>query len=844
MNKIFKKLTSLVAIAVIFNAIIPVLPTELLPRLETKTAHAEELCSGISVSVEAFDVTANVSLGTFDADASSQFYTLNVPFGHIVEYRGNGGGTPSFTSQIKYRTNDGFSYNRQSFYPNPSEPDWSNYYTAPAIYENGSYLYKRNENQCTAQEGFPGDSTATVYITIATSGFNLVCGNTPQTVPAGTTASFAISADIGGTFSSEIDVTMTSSPAGPVATPNPLTLSSPTYAGTIDVATTGLLAGTYNLTFSGTGGGITDTCDATLQTMEILPTVDIKYNNSDVPVSVVDGATGLISWESTDATSCTSTSTPVANGWEYNNNLTPLSNPYPGGVTVGPLTGPQTYTFSISCTNGTSSSDDYVQVIVGNPTPSVTLQCTGLGDTVPQNGPCDLNYNTAGGLSWTAENATSCTTTPDIGIEIAVPTGTGSTGNLTSSTTFTINCTGPGGNTSDTVDFNIVSNPDFTMTCSPATISVAPGDSTSYLVELDAVDGYSESVTLSGEAVGGTGKGDVPTFEFTTKGGVPPYEDSPIVNTTKDTSTGTYVVTFTATDGTITKTCDVELVIETDPSPNPPVLVSTSSAGTCGTVNISWQRGSGGVTPSGFRVYRRASFKDPWSQLEADVPYSGSVKTTYEVTDSSPLNPTNSNYYSVTAYYNSTESSNVDSTPSPIVPNSCTPDGSLSDKDLIQVSGKIKKTFPAVACSANSETAVLPNNVLFSPGDVVTFQINVCNSGEAAMTGVQIIDTLSNLSSPDNFSSESKCLNKANYDGDKTITFYITDVPAGGSGVEACSVTFTAVVTAPGSTSSSLYRFQNSAKIISNESTRQVYTPPYLFSLTGGVPIRNESAPN
>jgi uncharacterized repeat protein (TIGR01451 family) len=842
MKNIFKKVTSLVAIAVIFNAIIPVLPTELLPRVEVKTAHAEALCTGISVSVEAFDVTANASLGTFDADASPQFYTLNVPFGHVVEYRGNGGGTPSFTSSIQYDTNDGFSYFVNSYWPDP-DPDWSNYYTAPAIYENGSYRYQRTENLCTAQEGFPGDSSASVFITISTSGFNLVCNNTPQTVPAGTTASFAISADTGGAFTSDIDVTMTSDPTGPVATPNPLTLSSPTYAGTIDVATAGLAFGTYTLTFSGTGGGMTDTCDATLQVMQVQPTANIKFDNSDEPVSVSNGATGLISWESLNATSCTATSTPAVAGWGDNNPVTPLSNPHPGGVNVT-LSGPQTYTFSISCTNGTSSADDYVQVIVGNPAPSVTLQCQGSGDLVPQNGPCNINYKTAGTLSWSSQGATSCTMTPSIGATITVPTGSGSSGNLTSNTTFTINCTGPGGVASDTVDFNIISNPDFTMACSPASLSVAPGDSTTYLVELGAVDGYSEAITLSGEASGGNGKGDLPTFDFTTNAEIPPYDHSPIVSTTRDTINGTYTLTFTATDGSITKTCDVELLVETDPSPNNPTLVSTSSAGACGTINISWKRGSGGVTPTGFQVYRRASIKSAWEPLGDVVPYSGSIKTTYELPDPAPLSPTSSNYYSVTALYNLAESAKVDATPSPIVPNTCNSDGSLSDKDLIQVSGKIKKTFPAVACSANSETAILPNNALFSPGDVVTFQINVCNSGEAAMTRIQIIDTLSNLTSPDNFSSDSKCLNNAIYDGDKTITFDITDVPAGGTGVQACSVTFTAVVTAPGSTNSSLYRFQNSAKIISNESTRQVYTPPYLFSLTGGVPIRNESAPN
>jgi hypothetical protein len=91
---------------------------------------------------------------------------------------------------------------------------------------------------------------------------------------------------------------------------------------------------------------------------------------------------------------------------------------------------------------------------------------------------------------------------------------------------------------------------------------------------------------------------------------------------------------------------------------------------------------------------------------------------------------------------------------------------------------------------------------------------------------------------------------------DTTIFMTIKDIPAKpeNSKASSCDITFTAVVTAPVTTNSSLYRFQNIADIYAAEISAdpvnyplgyyRVLTPPYLFTLGGGVPTRSETSPH
>jgi len=92
-------------------------------------------------------------------------------------------------------------------------------------------------------------------------------------------------------------------------------------------------------------------------------------------------------------------------------------------------------------------------VILPSPPPTVDIKAD------DSDGPITINYNTAASLTWISQNADSCTASGDwSGSKLT--SGSESTGNLTSSKTYTITCTGPGGSVSDsvTVDVSASSN--------------------------------------------------------------------------------------------------------------------------------------------------------------------------------------------------------------------------------------------------------------------------------------------------------------------------------------------------------------------------------------------------
>lgn len=109
-------------------------------------------------------------------------------------------------------------------------------------------------------------------------------------------------------------------------------------------------------------------------------------------------------------------------------------------------------------------------------------------------------------LSWTTSGATSCTgsngTAGWAGAKAL--SGDQSTGAITSNTTFTLTCTGPGGTTSVDVGVGVVSAGDFTVTITPGFINLTAGNSTTRTVTVASVDGWSGFVTLAPSPGGGT----------------------------------------------------------------------------------------------------------------------------------------------------------------------------------------------------------------------------------------------------------------------------------------------------------------------------------------------------
>jgi len=189
------------------------------------------------------------------------------------------------------------------------------------------------------------------------------------------------------------------------------------------------------------------------------------------------------------------------------------------------LTSCTTYHFRAAAKNnvGTSYGQDKV---FDTQCPSVSVDIKANGS----NGPITIPYNSSANLTWTSQNADSCTASGAWSGTKAI-SGSESTGNLTSSKTYTLTCQGLGGSASDSVTINVSQN-------HPPIANAGPNKE---IYE-------TESVILEGS--GSDPDGDQITFHWTCTGGTlsnssiaQPIFYSPIVS-----SDTTYTCTLTVTD--------------------------------------------------------------------------------------------------------------------------------------------------------------------------------------------------------------------------------------------------------------------------------------------------------
>jgi len=105
---------------------------------------------------------------------------------------------------------------------------------------------------------------------------------------------------------------------------------------------------TYTITCSGLGGSATDSVIVNISTPYSPPTVDIKTNNSDGPITIAYNTSASLTWTSTNANSCY-----ASNAWSG-------AKATSGSQLTGNLTSLKTYT--ITCTGSGGSASDSVTV--------------------------------------------------------------------------------------------------------------------------------------------------------------------------------------------------------------------------------------------------------------------------------------------------------------------------------------------------------------------------------------------------------------------------------------------------------------------------------------------------
>lgn len=169
----------------------------------------------------------------------------------------------------------------------------------------------------------------------------------------------------------------------------------------------------------------------------------------------------------------------------------------------------------------------------------------------------------------------------------------------------------------------------------------------------------------------------------------------------------------------------------------PPVDNGTGGgSAACNTVKLTWTDTSSNET--GFYVYKNSTGNPPVAGDRIATLPANTTTYTYSVPDTNPY------YYFVSAYNAGGESAKIAASNNAVASIACQANLTGSDKDITAVSGL---TFTPGACNGAYEST--PPAVKFFENALVSFRINICNTGGADdATSVIVTDYLTNLIQP------------------------------------------------------------------------------------------------
>jgi hypothetical protein len=208
---------------------------------------------------------------------------------------------------------------------------------------------------------------------------------------------------------------------------------------------------TFTLTCTGSAGSDSDSVTVNVGSPSLSVSLSPSPSSGCAPLSNVDlvaSITGNVSGNTTYYFDCT-------NDGSWEKIITSSSNSYTASDLCN-YSSVGTYTVKVRVENqGVSAEDtENINILSCGSTPTVNLTANGVDGSVT------IPYNTAANLSWTSNNANSCSASGNWSGNKAI-SGSESTGNLTSSQGYTITCTGSNGSNSDSVTVNVssVTNP-------------------------------------------------------------------------------------------------------------------------------------------------------------------------------------------------------------------------------------------------------------------------------------------------------------------------------------------------------------------------------------------------
>ncbi len=154
-------------------------------------------------------------------------------------------------------------------------------------------------------------------------------------------------------------------------------------SGVTGSGSTGALTSNTTYTVTCTGhNGTNPTASVTVNVSG--PTVDIKANGSDGPITLAWNSNPTLAWTVANAASCTVSAAPASGYGNWSGSVDASTGTH--SQATGNLVAPQTNTYAISCT-GNGSASDSVYVTISDPVPSAPGSPTYSGPDYCSSGP-------------------------------------------------------------------------------------------------------------------------------------------------------------------------------------------------------------------------------------------------------------------------------------------------------------------------------------------------------------------------------------------------------------------------------------------------------------------------
>ena len=410
--------------------------------------------------------------------------------------------------------------------------------------------------------------TTTVSLTVnAAPNFTLAASPTSLTiVQGGAAGSSTVTITKLNGFSGSVTMAASGLPSGVTAafSPNPGTTTSKlTLTASATAAT-----GTVTVTITGTSGSLTHT---TTVSLTVSATPNFALSASPTSLTVARGGSGTSTITIAPQNGFTGSVTLAASGLP--SGVTAAFSPNPGTtsstmtVKASAFAGASSSTVTITGTSGTLSHTTTVSLTVTTGgTANFSLAASPTSVAITQGGAGGTSTITVTELNGFTGSVSLAASGLPAGVTAGFspnPATATSTLTLTASSTATagtssVTITGTSGTLVHTAAVSLTvsaaSSPNFTLTDSPASVSVAEGSHGATTVTIHPTGGFTGAVTLSA-----TGMGAGTTAAFGTN---PATGTSVLTFTSSSTATtGTFTVTITGTSGSLTQTTTVTLVV-------------------------------------------------------------------------------------------------------------------------------------------------------------------------------------------------------------------------------------------------------------------------------------------